>query len=158
MFNKILIANRGEIAVRAVRACREMGVTAVAVYDPSDISSLHVRLADECVHVESPDFFMDEQAMVKLARERGVDAIYPGYGFLSEEAGFAQACLDAGIAFIGPPPEVLQQTREKLAALARVREAGFLTVESSPSAYGRDDAVQLQQAADQMGYPVVIKS
>ncbi len=158
MFNKILIANRGEIAVRAVRACREMGITAVAVYDPSDISSLHVRLADECVRVESPAFFMDDQAMVKLARERGVDAIYPGYGFLSEEAAFAQACLDAGIAFIGPPPEVLQQTRDKLAALARVREAGFLTVESSPEAYGRDDADALQQAADQMGYPLVIKS
>ncbi|GIK58729.1 MAG: ATP-grasp domain-containing protein [Chloroflexi bacterium] len=158
MFNKVLIANRGEIAVRAVRACREMGITAVALYDPSDISSLHVRLADECVRVESPAFFMDDQAMVKLARERGVDAIYPGYGFLSEAAGFAQACLDAGIAFIGPPPEVLQQTRDKLAALTRAREAGFLTVQSSPEAYGRDQMAELQQAADQLGYPLVVKS
>lgn len=158
MFNKILIANRGEIAVRAVRACREMGITAVAVYDPSDINSLHVRLADECVRVESPDFFMDVPAIVQLAQARGVDGIYPGYGFLAEEADFAQACLDAGLTFIGPPPEILQQTRDKLAALARVREAGFLTVESSPEAYGRDDADALQQAADQMGYPLVIKS
>jgi acetyl/propionyl-CoA carboxylase alpha subunit len=158
MFNKILIANRGEIAVRAVRVCREMGITAVAVYDPSDMSSLHVRLADECVRVDSPDFFMDGPAMVQLAQARGADAIYPGYGFLAEEADFAQACLEAGLAFIGPPPEILQQTRDKLAALARAREAGFLTVQSSPEAYGRDDAIELQRAADNMGYPLVIKS
>ncbi len=117
MFNKILIANRGEIAVRAVRVCREMGITAVALYDPSDMSSLHVRLADECVKVDSPDFFMDVPAIVRLAQARGVDGIYPGYGFLAEEADFAQACLDAGLTFIGPPPEILQQTRDKLAAL-----------------------------------------
>ncbi|HRQ40473.1 MAG TPA: biotin carboxylase N-terminal domain-containing protein [Chloroflexota bacterium] len=158
MFNKILIANRGEIAVRAVRVCREMGITAVALYDPSDMSSLHVRLADECVRVDSPDFFMDGPALVQLAQARGADAIYPGYGFLAEETDFAQLCQDAGITFIGPPPELLQQTRDKLAALARVREAGFLTVESSPDGYGRDDAVELQRAADQMGYPLVIKS
>lgn len=158
MFKRVLIANRGEIAVRAVRACREMGLTAVTLYDPSDVSSLHVRLADECVQVPGPEFFFDGPAIVTLARQRDIDAIYPGYGFLAEEMKFVQDCQEAGITFIGPPADVLQQTRHKLAALARVRSAGFATVESSPDSYDRENMAELQQTADAMGYPLVIKS
>ncbi|NJN54152.1 MAG: ATP-grasp domain-containing protein [Anaerolineae bacterium] len=158
MFRRILIANRGEIAVRAVRACREMGITAVALYDASDVSSLHVRLADECVQVPSPGFFMDATAVIKLAQERGVDAIYPGYGFLAEEPEFVAACEAAGIVFIGPSAAIMAQTRDKLRAIQRVQAAGFETVICSPQSYGRDDAAILQETADTMGYPLVIKS
>jgi acetyl/propionyl-CoA carboxylase alpha subunit len=158
MFKRLLIANRGEIALRAVQACKEMAITAVTLYDPSDVGSLHVRLADETIRLSSPEIFEDGAAILQLAQERRVDAVYPGYGFLAEEPEFAQACVEAGIAFIGPPPAVLGRARDKLAALARVREAGFATVESSPDAYGREEVDALQQTADAMGYPLVVKS
>lgn len=158
MFKRILIANRGEIAVRAVRACREMGITALAIYDASDVSSLHVRMADECILVPSAQFFMDGEAIIQCALERKVDAIYPGYGFLAEEADFAAACAAAGVTFIGPPAEVMADTRDKLTAVRQVKEAGFDTVTCSAQSYGRENTGDLQEMADTMGYPLVIKS
>lgn len=158
MFKKVLIANRGEIAVRIIRTCRDMGIMTVAIYEPSDISSLHVRLADECVEMASADGFMDANLIVSLAKERGVDAIHPGYGFLAEEMEFILACEAAGIAFIGPSSGVVRAARDKLGALARVRAAGLPTVESSPISFDVMDVEALRFAADELDYPLVIKS
>ncbi|MCA9958066.1 MAG: acetyl-CoA carboxylase biotin carboxylase subunit [Anaerolineales bacterium] len=158
MFKKILIANRGEIAVRIVRTCREMGITAVAMYEAADQQSLHVRLADECVELVSDEGFLDGAAIIELAQRCGADAIHPGYGFLAEDVGFIRACQMAGLAFIGPPVEVVQGVRDKLAALSTVRAAGFATVMSSPISFGVDDLAALRAAAGELEYPLVIKS
>ena len=113
MFKKILIANRGEIAVRIERTCREMGIQTVALYKALDRSSLHVRLADECVQLDSPLGFMDGEAIIQIAKAKGVDAIHPGYGFLSEDPEFSRACEAAGIVLIAPPASVLSLLRNK---------------------------------------------
>ena len=97
MFTKILIANRGEVAVRIIRACREMGIATVALYEPSDQSSLHIRLADECIQLDSPADFFDQAKLIAIAQERQAQAIHPGYGFLAEEASFIRACDAAAI-------------------------------------------------------------
>ena len=107
MFKKIMVANRGEIAVRILRACRELGIETVALYQAVDRGSMHVRLADECALLETPQGFLDQPAILRIAQEKGVDAIHPGYGFLAEREDFIRACNLAGIAFIGPPVEVL---------------------------------------------------
>lgn len=157
MFKKILIANRGEIAVRILRTCREMGILSVALYEPSDVGSLHVRLADECVPLSSPAGFRDVEAMIAIAQAKGADAIHPGIGFLAEEASFGRACADAGLAFIGPPPEALEGVRNKIDALTRAREADFpvlpYSAECLPS-----EAEAVRAAAEKIGYPLVIKS
>lgn len=158
MFKKILVANRGEIAVRIVHTCREMGIPVVALYEPIDRHSLHVRLADECIELTTPNSFMDGEAIIHLAQTCGADAIHPGYGFLAEEADFIRACDAAGIAFIGPPADVVQTVRDKLAVLAKVRAAGFPTVTSSPISFGIDDVETLSMAAEELAYPLVIKS
>ncbi|HEX7976797.1 MAG TPA: biotin carboxylase N-terminal domain-containing protein, partial [Anaerolineales bacterium] len=164
MFKKILIANRGEIAVRVLQACRELGVPSLALYQAPDIGSLHVRLADECVRLDSPDGFMDQEAIVQIARRMGADAIHPGYGFLAEHPEFIQAVEAAGIRFIGPPVEVVSATRDKLGALRKARQAGFATVEFSQESYCEADcanqagASALRAEAGRLGYPLVIKS
>ncbi len=157
MFKKVLIANRGEIAVRIMRTCRDLGIRSVALYDPSDIGSLHVRLADECLRMPSERGYLDQDGIIRRALETGAEAIHPGYGFLAEEAEFARACAAAGLTFIGPPAEVIENIRDKIATLDRVRAAGFNTPLHSPSAFG-DDREALRAAADQVGYPLVIKS
>src|SRR5438445_6129464 len=111
MFKKILIANRGEIAVRVVRACRELGITAVAVYSDVDRASLHVRKADEAYHIGPPaasESYLNVPKILDVARRSGADAIHPGYGFLSENSKFAQACVAAGITFIGPTAAAME--------------------------------------------------
>jgi acetyl/propionyl-CoA carboxylase alpha subunit len=156
MFRKILIANRGEIAVRILRTCREMGVETLALYEPADRGSLHVRLADEAVQLPSLAGFRDGKAIVALALAMGADAIHPGYGFLAEEAAFIRACTAAGLAFIGPPAEVVDSLRNKPAVLERAAAEGFPTLAHATCSL--KDADALRAAADALGYPLVIKS
>ena len=116
MFRKVLVANRGEIAVRVVRALRELGIASVAVYSDADRGSLAVRLADEAVHVgpsPSSESYLRIDRIIDAAKRRGAEAIHPGYGFLSENAEFAEACAAAGIVFIGPPPEAIRKLGSK---------------------------------------------
>ncbi len=158
MFKKILIANRGEIAVRIIRTCREMGILTVAVYDPSDRGSLHVRLSDECVALPRPQSFMDAAAMLQIALDRGVDAVHPGYGYLAEDADFIRACVEAGIVFVGPPAGVVAALRNKIGALEIARAAGVPTVVHSPRSFAEDEYSELAAAAQDIGYPIVLKS
>jgi len=158
MFKKILIANRGEIAVRIVRTCREMGIETIVLYEKEDLGSLHVRLADQCIELPSLADFGDVDAILKIARERQVDAIHPGYGFLAERPDFIRACEEAGITFIGPSSTVVNLMRGKLNALELARAAGIRTVANAPITFGPDDVDGLQKAADELSYPLVIKS
>ncbi|NUM43183.1 MAG: ATP-grasp domain-containing protein [Anaerolineales bacterium] len=158
MFTKLLIANRGEIALRILRTCRQMGIYTVTLYDAADRDSLHVRLADEAIHLDSPADFVEIPKMIRLAQENGVDAIHPGYGFLAERADFARACRDAGLVFVGPSPELLDELSCKVPVLQKVREAGIPTVEFSPHVFQPGDEDDLREEAARMGFPVVIKS
>ena len=158
MFKKILIANRGEIAVRIVRTCREMGIETIVLYDKEDLGSLHVRLADQCVQLSSAADFGKIDTIIKIAQDREVDAIHPGYGFLSEKPEFIRACEDAGITFIGPSSAVVDLMQGKLHALEMARASGIKTVENAPIAFGPDDIDNLQDAANELSYPLVIKS
>ena len=132
MFRKILIANRGEIAVRIIRACREMGIATVAVYSEADRRALHVRLADEAVldRARRPRASRTcrSSASSQAARETGAEAIHPGYGFLSENAAFARAVQEAGLVFIGPPPEAIEAMGDKGRARERMQAAGVPVV------------------------------
>jgi acetyl/propionyl-CoA carboxylase alpha subunit len=158
MFKKILIANRGEIAVRIVRTCREMGIATVALYIDSDRGSLHVRLADECVRLEAARDLFNPVILLAIAQEHGADAIHPGYGFLAEEAYFIRACQAAGITFIGPPPQIIEPLRSKIYTLKAAREAGFRTPEHSHISFGAENYNEIIPAAEALGYPVIIKS
>ena len=119
MFRKILIANRGEIAVRVIRTCRALGIPTVAVYSEVDRHALHVLQADEAICIGAPEpneSYLNIPRIIEAAQQAGADAIHPGYGFLSENATFSQACQDANITFIGPPPEVISSLGDKLTA------------------------------------------
>lgn len=158
MFNKILIANRGEIAVRIIRACRDLGIETVALYEDSDISSLHVRLASEAVRLNSRLGYMDQALVLKIALESGAEAIHPGYGFLAEEPTFVKACEDAGIVFIGPPSEVVAATRNNILARDRVKAAGFPTPVYSSESYCHTELDTVRQQAAALGFPIIIKA
>lgn len=161
MYHKILIANRGEIAVRLIRACRSLGIPSVAVYQAVDTTSLHVRLADESYRLDSPLGFNDAQALIDLAERSGADAIHCGIGFLAENADFAYACQRRSIAFIGPPPETINRLCHKIDCLETVRQAGFPVAPHVPAFFaGYDDRTfqAIQAAAESLGYPVLIKS
>lgn len=158
MFTKILIANRGEIAVRIVRACREMGIATVALYEASDKSSMHIRLADECIQLDSPADFFDSAKLIAIAQERQAQAIHPGYGFLAEEASFIRACDAAAITFIGPPATVVERVRNKIGALEEAKAAGYPTIAHSEIPFTEHEYEALTQTAAQMGYPLVVKS
>ncbi len=158
MFNKILIANRGEIAVRIARTCREMGIPTVALYEAADETSLHIRLADECVLLQTPRGFNDMDAVLQIARDKGADAIHPGYGFLAENIEFIQRCQDAGCTFIGPPYATVAQALSKIETLDAARAAGIPTVIAS-GAFLDDHALPaLRAEAERLGFPVVVKS
>src|SRR5512138_2529917 len=131
MFKKILIANRGEIAVRIIRACREMGIASVAVYSDADRRAMHVRLADEAVRIGPPaasESYLKIEAILQAAQASGAQAIHPGYGFLSENEAFAAAVQQAGLVFIGPPPEAIAAMGDKGRARERMQANGVPVV------------------------------
>jgi acetyl-CoA/propionyl-CoA carboxylase, biotin carboxylase, biotin carboxyl carrier protein len=159
MFEAVLIANRGEIAMRIVRACRELGVRSVAVYSESDREALHVRSADEAYLLgptPAAESYLNIERILKAADDAGVDAIHPGYGFLSENAGFAQAVADAGLTFIGPPPEAITQMGDKLSARAVALAAGVPIVPGTLEP--TDDPDVALAFGDEHGYPVAVKA
>ena len=159
MFKKILIANRGEIAVRVLRACREMDIATVAVYSEADRDSLPVLLADEKVCVgpgPSKDSYFNIPNIVSAALITGAEAIHPGYGFLSENASFAEICAACGLTFIGPPPTAIEQMGDKATARATMKAAGVPVVPGSDGIIGGEsDALRI---ASRIGYPVVVKA
>ncbi|QZD90355.1 acetyl/propionyl/methylcrotonyl-CoA carboxylase subunit alpha [Qipengyuania aurantiaca] len=159
MISKLLIANRGEIACRIIRTAREMGIATVAVYSDADAKALHVRSADEAVHIgPSPaaESYLVGEKIIAAAKETGAEAIHPGYGFLSENAGFAQAVIDAGLIWVGPKPSSIDAMGLKDAAKKLMRDAG---VPVTPGYEGEDQSVErLKKEADAIGYPVLIKA
>lgn len=158
MFNKILIANRGEIAVRIIRACQEMGVATVAVYSDADECSLHVTLADEAVHIGPPppaDSYLRGDRILDAARRMGCDAIHPGYGFLSENPAFVEMTEAAGLVFIGPPAQAMRTMGSKIAARAAMEAAGVPVV---PGYQASGDDADLMQAASALGFPLLVKA
>ncbi len=158
MFNKILIANRGEIAVRVVRACHELGVRAVVAYSEADRYSLAVRMADEAVCIgpaPSPRSYLNQSALISTARVTGCDAIHPGYGFLSENAYFAEICAQYGIKFIGPTPEAIRLMGDKAEGRNTMKAAGVPIVPGSDGELSSlEEAVEL---AREIGYPILLK-
>src|SRR5574343_1136533 len=159
MFTKILIANRGEIACRVAATARRLGVRTVAVYSEADADARHVHACDEAVPIGGPaprDSYLRWERILEAARATGAEAIHPGYGFLSENAEFAQACADAGVVFVGPPPAAIAAMGSKSAAKQLMERA---QVPLTPGYHGDEqDAGFLHQQADQIGYPVRIKA
>ena len=155
---KVLIANRGEIAVRIVRACRELGLVSVAVFSTADERALHVRLADEAVCIGPPharESYLNAGALIAAAKNTGADAVHPGYGFLAENARFAAACEEAGLAFVGPPARVIEQMGDKVAARKLAADAGVPTV---PGTTGTTTLGEALETAEALGYPVLVKA
>lgn len=158
-FKKLLIANRGEIALRIIRACRELGIKTVAVYSTADENSLHVKLADEaiCIGPPAPKLsYLNMMSILSAAEVTGVDAIHPGYGFLSENAEFARLVRECKFSFIGPSPENIEAMGEKTRARAKAREAGVPMLPGTLSAVA--DADEAVREADRIGYPVILKA
>jgi acetyl-CoA carboxylase biotin carboxylase subunit len=158
VFEKVLVANRGEIALRIVRACQELGVAAVAVYSDADESALHVRHADEAVRIGPPPAgksYLDVEALIDAAKESGAEAVHPGYGFLAENAAFAAACREAGLTFVGPSAEAIEKMGNKSAARRLAREAKVPVVPGSDDASSADEAAQ---TAGGIGYPIMVKA
>ncbi len=158
MYSKILIANRGEIAVRIIRACKEMGVATVAVFSEPDADALHVALADEsyCVGGPSPtDSYLNEERIISAALVSGAQAIHPGYGFLSENAHFARLCRQNGIVFIGPDPENMERLSDKAVIKKLMAEAGLPVI---PGSGTLGSVAQAFAEAERIGYPVMLKS
>lgn len=158
MFTKILIANRGEIAIRIIRACKEMGISTVAVYSEADKESLHVALADQAICIggaRAEDSYLNGQRILSAALYTGAQAIHPGYGFLAENAGFADLCRKYGVKFIGPSGEVISKMGDKDAA-RRLMKANH--VPTTPGTDILQDAAEAQAAAEEIGYPVLIKA
>ncbi|CAM9338699.1 unnamed protein product, partial [Hapterophycus canaliculatus] len=159
MFQKILVANRGEIACRVIKTAKRMGVATVAVYSDADVNSLHVALADEAVRIGPPpalESYLKGEAILEAAKRTGAQALHPGYGFLSENAGFATQCASSGVTFVGPPPGAIEAMGSKSVAKAIMSDAG---VPVCPGYHGEDqsDAV-LEEEARRVGFPLMIKA
>ena len=159
MFKKILIANRGEIALRVIRTCREMGVKSVAVYSTADAESLHVKFADEAVCIgpaSSSESYLKIPSIIAAAEITNADAIHPGYGFLAENAKFSKICEEHDIKFIGASPEMINRMGDKASARATMEEAGV------PCVPGSDGLIETyedaEKLADEMDYPVMLKA
>ena len=158
---KVLIANRGEIAVRVARTCREMGIGTVAVYSDADRAALHVRSCDEAIRVGPPpsrESYLSIENLLAAARKTGADAVHPGYGFLSENAKFARACREAGLTFIGPPPEAMEEMGEKTRARRKVSEAGVPIVPGLKEPIAEGGEEQAKRFAQEIGYPIMLKA
>jgi acetyl-CoA carboxylase biotin carboxylase subunit len=158
MFSRVLVANRGEIAVRVIRALHELGVEAVAIYSTADKDAQHVRLADQAVHIGPPaasESYLRIPSVVAAAQTTGCDAVHPGYGFLAENPAFVEACADNHLVFIGPPADVMAMMGDKISAKQAMRKADVPTV---PGTEGATTAGAAKQAADEMGYPVLLKA
>jgi len=159
MFSKVLVANRGEIALRVIRACHDLGIAAVAVYSEADATSMHVAAADEAVCIGPPmsaESYLNIDAIIDAAKQSKVEAIHPGYGYLSEKAEFAQACKAAGIVFIGPTPENLRLAGDKIAAKTIMQNAGVPVIPSSNG--GVDSLEEAISFCEEIGYPVMVKA
>ncbi len=159
MFKKILIANRGEIAVRIIRACRELGVRCVAVYSTADKNSLHAQIADEAVCIGPPatkDSYLNMDAVIQAALNTGAEAIHPGFGFLSENAEFARKCREYGIVFIGPSPESIEMLGNKAAAKETMAAAGVPVIPGSKGAVASIE--EARKIAEKAGYPILVKA
>jgi acetyl-CoA carboxylase, biotin carboxylase subunit len=156
--NKVLIANRSEIALRVIRSCRELDLATVAVYSDADRDALHVREADEAVPIGKPharESYLNAGKLIHAARETGADAIHPGYGFLSESAHFAEACEEAGVTFVGPSADAIAAMGDKAAARRLARDAGVPVV---PGTDASADPAAALRGADEVGYPVMVKA
>jgi acetyl-CoA carboxylase biotin carboxylase subunit len=159
VFGTVLVANRGEIALRVIRACRQLGIRAVAVYSEADAGSPHVRAADRALAIgpaAARDSYLSIERLLGAAREARADAIHPGYGFLSENWRFAEACRAAGLVFVGPPPEVMRTMGEKTAARRTVARAGVPVLPGSDGPVG--SAGEAAEHAAAIGYPVMLKA
>jgi propionyl-CoA carboxylase alpha chain len=159
VFDKILIANRGEIACRVIRTCRRLGIKTVAVYSDADATALHVEMADEAVHVgppESAQSYLQVEKILQACRDTGAEAVHPGYGFLSENTEFARALTEAGITFIGPPPDAIAAMGDKITSKRLADEAGVNTIPGHMALI--EDPEEAVAIAEEIGYPVMIKA
>lgn len=159
MFKKILIANRGEIALRVIRACKELGIATVAVYSEADEYSLHVRFADECVRIgpgPSSESYLNIPRIISAAEVTNADAIHPGYGFLAENAQFAEICESSSIHFIGPSSEMIENMGDKAYAKLKMKEAGVRTIPGSDGIIS--DLKSAEENAEKIGYPIILKA
>jgi len=160
MLKKVLIANRGEIALRILRACKELGIKTVAIYSSADQNLMHVRLADEAVCIgpaNSADSYLNIPAVISAAEITHAEAIHPGYGFLAENADFAERVEKSGFTFIGPTPEIIEMMGNKVSAISAMKKAGIPCVPGSDGALGTDNEENLR-IAERIGYPVIIKA
>ncbi len=159
LIRRVLVANRGEIALRIIRACHEEGLEAVAVYSEADRLAPHVRAAETAVLLGAPpavESYLDISKLIAAAQATGCQAIHPGYGFLSERAAFAQAVVDAGLIFVGPPPSAIKAMGDKTAARRRMQAAGVPIVPGISTALR--DASEARREASRLGYPVLLKA
>ena len=158
MFRKVLVANRGEIALRVIRACKELGLESVAVHSTADADALHVKFADQAVCIGPPPSaksYLNVPQIISAAEVTGADAIHPGYGFLSENADFAEVCRKCGLTWIGPSPDAMRLMGDKIRARAAMEKAG---VPMLPGTAGIHDEIQLLEAAQKIGFPVILKA
>jgi len=159
VFTRVLVANRGEIALRVVRACHEMGIEAVAVYSTADETSTHVRAADQAVRLGPPDpkrSYLSIPSLISAAKMTGCEAVHPGYGFLSENSAFARACVDNDLVFVGPAPESIDKLGDKSLAKRIMAEAGLPTIPGTEGILS--DVAEAQWVAADVGYPVMLKA
>ena len=156
MFRKVLIANRNEIAVRVIRACHELDIITVAVYCDEDKDALHVRLADEAVSLGDPRNYANKELITRIAKQKGAEAIHPGYGFLSENAEFAQLCAQRGLVFIGPAADAIAKMGDKAVARETMIKAGVPVIPGSENII--TDEKEVIAVAENIGYPVVVKA
>ena len=161
MFGRVLIANRGEIACRVARTCRALGIHSIAVYSDADVAAPHVALADSAVRLgPAPvrDSYLSQDALISALKSSGADAVHPGYGFFSENAGFARAVAAAGAVFVGPSPEAIERLGDKIGARALARSVGVEPPPGSPAGIPAEDTAELERVAATVGYPVIVKA